>query len=190
MTKGAKRAIRAQVLDKRRAKSDELRADAGLAIAHIALRLPEVAGQPTVAAYWSFGSEPPTQPLLNALVARGVRVLLPVGTADGDLSWAPYTSADDLTPGRWSLLEPTNPALGADAIGTASLVLVPALAVDRAGRRLGRGAGAYDRALTRVTSGVPRLAILYDGELVAGLPDEAHDQRVDGVVTPSGTVRF
>ena len=77
-------------------------------------------------------------------------------------------------------------ALGVDAVTDADVVLVPALAVGADGARLGRGGGSYDRALARVPAGRPRTALLYDGELLPGVPAEPHDQRVSGVVTPSG----
>ena len=65
------------------------------------------------------------------------------------------------------------------------MVVVPAVAVDRAGVRLGRGGGSYDRVLARVPPGVPVIALLYDGELCAALPAGPHDRRVTAVVTPS-----
>ncbi len=82
------------------------------------------------------------------------------------------------------LLEPAGPRLGPEALADCDLVLVPALAVDRAGRRLGRGGGSYDRALPRARGLV--VAVLHDGELVEQLPAEPHDVAVRAVVTPSG----
>jgi 5-formyltetrahydrofolate cyclo-ligase len=69
-------------------------------------------------------------------------------------------------------------------------VIVPALAVDRRGVRLGRGGGSYDRALSRVPVGTPIVAALYDGELLDALPADPHDVRVTGVATPAGLVRL
>jgi 5-formyltetrahydrofolate cyclo-ligase len=67
-------------------------------------------------------------------------------------------------------------------------VLVPALAVDRVGVRLGRGAGCYDRALARVGPQVPTIALVYDGELLDEIPADSHDQRVRMVARPSAGV--
>jgi 5-formyltetrahydrofolate cyclo-ligase len=78
------------------------------------------------------------------------------------------------------LLEPSGPRLGPAAVADAHLVVVPALAVDRTGTRLGRGGGSYDRALARVRA--PSVALLYAGELVDALPAEPHDRRVSGVL--------
>jgi 5-formyltetrahydrofolate cyclo-ligase len=65
------------------------------------------------------------------------------------------------------------------------LLLVPALAVDRQGTRLGRGAGYYDRALAHVPSGVPVVALLHDGELVSRLPGDRWDHPVTAVSSPA-----
>lgn len=132
-----------------------------------------------VAAYVSVGSEPRTAALLEALTPR--EVLLPVLLPDGDLDWA--LADEGLRPGRHRLLEPRGRRLGPDAIASCGLVVVPALAVDRQGIRLGRGGGSYDRALARTRGWV--VALLHDGELLAELPHEPHDQPVHAVVSPA-----
>jgi 5-formyltetrahydrofolate cyclo-ligase len=76
--------------------------------------------------------------------------------------------------------------LGPAAIGTAGLVLVPAFAVDRSGRRLGRGGGSYDRALARVPAGTTVAALIFADELIERVPTEVWDQPVTAVVTPAG----
>jgi 5-formyltetrahydrofolate cyclo-ligase len=131
-----------------------------------------------VAAFAAVGTEPPTEELF----AHCAEVLLPVLLSDGELDWAAHTAADELRPGPHGLLEPRGERLGVDAIETCDLVLVPALAVDRAGNRLGRGGGSYDRALARTSA--TTIALLYDGELVEQLPVEPHDVPVRAVVTP------
>jgi 5-formyltetrahydrofolate cyclo-ligase len=129
-----------------------------------------------LAAYASGGTEPGTRALLDAVPD----VLLPVLLPDGDLDWAVYDG--ELVPGRRGLLEPPGPRLGRDAIAGCGLVVVPALAVDRRGVRLGRGGGSYDRALARTAGRV--VALLHDGELVEQLPAEPHDRPVHAVVMP------
>ena len=124
----------------------------------------------TVAAYVSVGAEPDTRGLLFALWKRGAYVLLPVLRPDGDLDWASYEGPDSLAPGPRGLLEPTETRRGVTAITSADLVIVPALAVDRAGQRLGRGGGSYDRALARVGASILTVALLHDGELVDEVP--------------------
>ena len=82
------------------------------------------------------------------------------------------------------LLQPTEPSRGVAGISSADLVLVPALAVDLSGSRLGRGGGSYDRALARVGAAVPTIALLYDSELLDEVPAGPHDQRVRAVAQP------
>lgn len=141
--------------------------------------LPGATGR--VAAYLSVGGEPSTAALLAALAGH-VEVLLPVLLPDGDLDWA--LAGAGTAPGPHGLLEPTGPRLGRDALADCTLVVVPALAVDRTGTRLGRGGGSYDRALAR--TGARTVALLHDGEAVDVLPVEPHDRPVHALVTPGG----
>lgn len=171
--------------------------EAATALAARALGLPELAHARTVAAYVSVGTEPGTRALLDALHARGVRVLLPVLLPDNDLDWGTYNGDGSLVEvrhrGRMALLEPSGERLGADAVTTADAVLLPGLAVDDRGMRLGRGGGSYDRVLARLErSGAdPALVVLlYDSEVVPRVPAEPHDRPVHAVVTPSGARRF
>ncbi|MBO0651844.1 5-formyltetrahydrofolate cyclo-ligase [Streptomyces triculaminicus] len=172
--------------------SDDIAA-AEAALARRALELPELAGARTVAAYVSVGSEPGTRALLDALRARGVRVLLPVLLPDNDLDWAPYRGADRLVRASKGLLEPDGERLGPDAVTGADAVLLPGLAVDDRGLRLGRGGGSYDRVLARLEragADPARVVLLYDDEVVARVPEEPHDHPVHAVVTPGGVRRF
>ncbi len=162
-----------------------------------ALELPELAHASTVAAYVSVGSEPGTRALLDALLTRGVRVLLPVLMSDNDLDWGAYTGEESLVRvqhgGRMALLEPAGDRLGPEAVRDADVVLLPGLAVDARGMRLGRGGGSYDRVLARLerAGADPALVVLlYDAEVVERVPAEAHDRPVHAVVTPSGVRRF
>lgn len=139
----------------------------------------------SIAVYVPVGTEPGSVELLDALRSRVHRVLLPVVVAGSPaLDWAVYAGADQLRAGHLSLREPVGPRLGAGALAGVDVVLVPALAVDRAGRRLGRGGGFYDRALAVVPASTPVAALLHDGELLDRLPDDPHDRRVAAVVTP------
>jgi 5-formyltetrahydrofolate cyclo-ligase len=126
-----------------------------------------------VASYLPLGSEPGVAPRTGWL--------LPVLRPDDDLDWGVYDG--EVAEGHRGLVEPAGPRLGVDAVATCDLVLVPALLVDRQGRRLGKGGGSYDRALRRATG--LTVALLNDGELVDVLPEEPHDVRVAAVATPS-----
>ena len=173
-----KAALRAGVLAARAGLADEERGEAGRRIRDALLGLAEVQMAGTIAAYYSVGSEPDTRRLVYALWKRGTYVLLPLLRPDGDLDWASYEGPDSLRPGPRGLLEPAEPPRGTDAVTRADMVLVPALAVDAAGHRLGRGGGSYDRALARVAPQVPKIALLYDSELLDHLPAAPHDRPV------------
>ena len=179
-----KAVLRARLLAARSALSAEQRTGAARAIRDALLERPEVQMAGTVAAYYSVGAEPDTRGLVYALWKRGSYVLLPVLRADGDLDWASYEGPDSLVPGPRGLLEPGEPPRGTEAVARADAVLVPALAVDRAGNRLGRGGGSYDRALARVGPLIPLIALVYDGELLDHVPAERHDVPVRAAVNP------
>jgi len=178
-----KAALRARFLDRRRARPVPERAAAAAAVTKALLR--GLAGVRTFAAYVPEDDEPGHGRLPAAFTQLGARVLLPVTPRDGrELAWAVDTGR--LAPGRYGLLEPRGPRLGATAVGTADVVVVPALAVARDGIRLGRGGGYYDRALQHARPDAVVVALLFDDEFVDELPAESHDRPVTAVVTPSG----
>jgi 5-formyltetrahydrofolate cyclo-ligase len=164
--------------------SDSARAQASRLVRDHVLEMPEVSAAGTIAAYYSIGTEPDTHGLIFGLWKRGSYVVLPVLRPDGDLDWASYEGPDSLAAGPRGLLEPTEPVRGPGLVARADIVLVPALAVDARGYRLGRGGGSYDRTLARVGGQVPTIALLYDDELLTEVPTEAHDQRVRLVARP------
>lgn len=176
--------LRKDLIAARAGLSEADRAAAGRALREAILQMPATGMAGTIAAYVSAGTEPETRGLLFALWKRGSYILLPVLRLDNDLDWASYEGPDSLAPGRFDVLEPTEPGRGITAIASADLVLVPALAADRGGHRLGRGGGSYDRALARVGPAVPTIALLYDTELLAAVPAGSHDQRVRAVAQP------
>ncbi|MEV1061800.1 5-formyltetrahydrofolate cyclo-ligase [Streptomyces sp. NPDC050263] len=176
--------------------TDDVRTAAS-ALAEHALELPELAHARTVAAYVSVGSEPGTLALLDTLRARGVRVLLPALLPDNDLDWGAYAGEGSLARiqhgGKMALLEPAGERLGPDTVTSADVVLLPGLAVDARGMRLGRGGGSYDRVLARLAESAASaslVVLLYDTEVVERVPTEAHDRPVHAVVTPTGARRF
>lgn len=182
----AKTGLRDRLLTARGRRSLlELREDAEATAAHL-LACGPVRRAATVAAYVSVGREPGTAPLLDGLVRAGKRVVLPVLLPDNDLDWAVYAGPDSLVPGPRGTLEPAAPPLGPDSLGTADVVVVPALAVSAAGMRLGRGGGSYDRALGRVPVGTFTCALLHPGEFPVEVPADPHDRPVVAVATPRG----
>jgi 5-formyltetrahydrofolate cyclo-ligase len=178
-----KAAVRRAVVAARRALAPAVRDQEDAALVRHAVAAAH--GLRRVAAYAPMAGEPGGPALVPALAAVVLELVLPVLLPDRDLDWAVFEHP--LGPaGPGGFQAPDGPRLGPDAIADAQLIIVPAVAVDPTGRRLGRGGGCYDRALARVRPGVPVLALLYESELVDEVPAEPHDQPVNAVLLPGG----
>jgi len=186
MATASKAALRKQLLAARRSIADDVRAaEARMLNEHVELL---VSSGSTVCAYVPVGTEPGSIEMLNVLLHRAGRVLLPVARTTADdtplpLWWGEYRPGA-LTRGRWGLLEPPEPWLPESALAEAELVFVPALAVDRRGVRLGRGAGFYDRSLSDRDPQARLIATARDAEFIDELPSEPHDVRMTHALTP------
>lgn len=147
--------------------------------------LQAVQGLGSIAAYVSVSHEPCTRLLLARLHEAGVRILLPVLGPQLSRSWSYYRGEEDLAehaPGRPP--GPCGEVLPAEEVSRVQALIVPALAVDRGGHRLGQGGGWYDRMLPLRAEGAQIFAMVHPDELVAGpLPIEEHDVAVDAVIT-------
>lgn len=204
----AKQQWRARLLAARRDMPDSVRSAAR---ASITAHLLTVAARPglTVCAYVSLPTEPLAPALPEMLSQQGCRVLFPVATTGAPLDWVapwadpvgePWAARRDARPGSrpaftrnaMGIEEPTGPRLGPNAIRLADVILVPALAVDAGGIRLGRGGGFYDRTLALLppdlAEGPVLIAVIFDDEFVATLPHDEQDRRVTHAVTPTGGV--
>jgi 5-formyltetrahydrofolate cyclo-ligase len=178
--------LRSAFLAKRRARSpDELTAAAEAIAAHLLAE--PFARVSVVAGYSSTTTEPGTGPLLSGFHERGVEVIVPVTGPDHRLDWVRWMPGAASATSALGVPEPTSERLGAEALERAALVVVPALAVDLAGNRLGRGAGYYDRALANVRG--LRCALVFADELLGRVPHADHDIPMDLVVTDAGTFR-
>lgn len=154
----------------------------------------------TVAAYVSMGSEIELRPLLEALLTAGARVLVPLLGSGLEVGWGELRDLDGLHvmdeagSRHHRPDEPQVATLPPEALGEASLIIVPTLAVDRSGTRLGRGGGWYDRALAHRAPDAPVVAVCWPWELLDAdaepLPREPHDLPVDGALTPDGVTMF
>ncbi len=185
-----KLALRDQLLAARRHLPLTVLGERARATAEHLMQTPEVQRAATVAAYVSVSSEPGTGPLLDRLRSAGKRVILPLLQSDNDLDWATYDGPEDLRSAGRGLLEPATPPLGPAALATADVVLVPGLAADRDGTRLGRGGGSYDRALARVPEGTFVCVLLNSEEVLDAVPSDEHDRRVGAVATELAVTRL
>jgi 5-formyltetrahydrofolate cyclo-ligase len=181
-----KAALRQRLLAARRSVSDGARADEARSLADHVNAVVDSDG--TVCAYVPVGAEPGSIEMLDVLLQRANRVLLPVARTTADdspvaLQWGEYRPGQ-LVAARFGLLEPAGPWLPATALADASVVLVPALAVDRTGVRLGRGRGFYDRTLVSRNPHARLVAVIRDDELLDELPHEPHDVPMTHALTP------
>lgn len=166
--------------------ADRARRDGAI---HETLRTIVTAGS-VVCAYVPDDDEAGGSALPATLAGAGARVLLPVSPAAGPLGWAEYTDDEDLRPGRFGIPVPSAEPGGPELIAGADLVLVPAVAVDHSGNRLGRGGGYYDRSLALAGPDTRLLAVLDPEDVLESVPVEAHDRPVHGVVTPGRVLTF
>lgn len=188
MSASTKVRCRAELLAARRALPEEVRrAEAALLCGHLG----DVVGDArTVCAYVPVGTEPGSVEMLDRLRELCDVVLLPVARTDADgehpvLRWAEYVPGE-LVAAALGVREPARASLDPAAVARADIVLVPALAVDRTGVRLGRGGGFYDRALALCAPGTPLVAVVRDDEVLDSLPAESHDVPMTHALTPAG----
>ena len=143
----------------------------------------------TIACYLSTTDEPPTREFIDWALDNGIDVLVPVSREDGLMDWARCDLAGESLD-VLGMPVPTSELLGPMAVDSVDVMCVPAALVDRRGGRLGWGRGYFDRMLGSMAHRPPVFAVVYDHEVIDEVPREAHDQPVDGAVTPSGIIRF
>jgi 5-formyltetrahydrofolate cyclo-ligase len=183
--KRAKRAVRARVLGRRDEIDGGERSRRGEMILDRFLSLPEVDAARTVMAFWAFGSEVPTDPLISRLVERGVTVALP-RIVDGLLEPRTWRPGEPVTQTHFGAREPREGRVMAP--GEIDVVAVPGVAFDRRGGRVGYGGGFYDRFLPSTRA--LRAAIAFEVQVEeALLPGGAFDLPVDVIVTESEAIR-
>ena len=185
----AKRALRAELRERRRITSGPQRERADDALTLNLIQLTSDLGARSIAAYLSTPDEPGTRDFLSWACENDIRVLLPISRADGLLDWATYDGEEE-DEDVLGMPTPTTELLSPLAINEVDLIVVPAAAVDRSGMRMGWGRGYFDKTLGSMQNCPPVYAVIFDDELLDSVPSERHDQSVDGVVTPSGIVAF
>ena len=183
-----KAALRREVLARRAALTD--RASRSLAIDTRVRALPEFGRARTIAAYVGVGDEVATIALLEDALSRDVTVAVPWREGN-DLHLARITALAELVPVSFGLLEPP-PLLAKSRLllpAEAGLLLIPGVAFDRDGGRLGHGKGFYDRLLARAGPGPLRVALAFDTQVVAQVPMMGGDERMDLIVTEEAVYR-
>lgn len=186
----AKRALRAELRERRHLLSDAAREAAADAIQAQLDDLVAAHGARSVSCFLSTTTEPGTHGFIQDAVARGIRVLLPITRADGLLDWSPATVDGEITEGLLGVPEPVGALLGPIAVNDVDLMIVPAAAVDVTGMRLGWGRGYFDKTIGSMERCPPVYAVVYDSEILDEVPHDVRDERVTGAVTPARTITF
>lgn len=178
-------------MKRRRAAMATARPFAGDEVAEVAVAALDATGWPdrtaVVAGYWPIQSEINPFPLLQAFEDRQYRLALPALVPGEDgyrMVFRRFRIGDDLVHGPFDIRQPVDSAGEADP----DLVLLPLLAFDARGVRLGYGGGYYDRALHALRARRPVAAwgVAFSGQQLAEIPFEAHDERLDAIVTEVG----
>jgi len=181
-----KQALRDQMRRARAAIPPEQRVRlAGRVEGHL-FGVPQIGASRTVLLFYSFGTEVPTAAMVERLLQEGKRVLLPYLTHDSGMEAADVLPGHSLVRTGYGPKEPSH-RVAVDPAGV-DVVVTPGLAFDRTGRRLGYGGGHYDRYLQRLSPRSLRVGIGFAAQLVAEVPSEPGDERVDLVVTDEGVV--
>ncbi len=164
----------------------------GAQAAAILVATPEFGAAASLALYGALPDELPTLPIFEAARSAGMKCVLPRILAAGELEFAVTLAWGDLLPGRYGVPEPI---AGSTVVALAhvELVVVPGLAFDRDGGRLGRGGGYYDRALRKLAAADPArppvFGLAHEWQLMDDVPRDEFDQPVDAIVTDCRIVR-
>lgn len=184
-----KRALRLRMSERRRATSSAECARAGVAASREIVATPEFRSARRVALYTPLPGEVDTKPLFTAARTGGKQLCAPRCQAPDRLDFAVLESWAELRPAAFGVREPP-PSAPIVALEPGDLVIVPGVAFDRQGRRLGRGGGYYDRAFPPGRAAAPRLFGLgFSFQVVAEVPSACHDRRMDAVCTEAGLLR-
>ena len=192
MTGNEKQQLRRSVLAIRQSLTPEFRRQADAEIRERLEQLPEISAATLLAAYVSDGTEPDLLDFLAAFKRRGGTVFLPRSyRTDAGLDYelaVDNAGPDGLVPGAYGIMEPGRDCRAATAAEIKEMGwLVPGVAFDRSGRRLGRGKGFYDRMLQG--NGL-KLGVFYECQQVSCVPVEPHDRALNAVVTENAVYRF
>lgn len=189
-TASAKRALRADLRERRQLLSDHARDVAAQGVQQQLDALVDRVGARSISCFLSTTTEPGTRDFVRAAVGRGIRVLLPITRADGLLDWSPATLEGEITEGLLGMPEPVGELLGPIAVNDVDLMIIPAAAVDGTGMRLGWGRGYFDKTIGSMERCPPVYAVVFDSEIVDDVPADVRDERVTGAVTPTRTLDF
>ena len=171
-----------------RAESAVSAQDGDRAQEHFLREFPPRAGG-IAALYCALAGEVPTERIRRAYLAAGARLYYPRVTGRGTLAFYPHREGDGWETGPYGIPEPSIPAGVAPRLSGWDIVVVPGLAFDRRGNRLGHGFGYYDRFLGTLPESVPRVGLAWASQRIPEVPVDAWDVPVHALVTEEGVIR-
>lgn len=185
----AKTEWRQQLRTQRQALTSAAIESAGLEILQLLQKHPRWQAARTIGAYMALRGEPATQVLCQAVLDAGKTLVLPRISSAQTLNLHRVSQLDQLEASTKGILEPR---ADTPTVSPASLdiLLIPGLAFDQQGHRLGQGGGFYDRLLASLPATTWRLGHAHAFQLLPLLPTEPHDAKVHAVVTPQGITVF
>ena len=184
-----KKKMRAAILALREAMPPAARSAASRAIIDKVCGLPQYAEATVVLTYMGFGSEIETQSFFERIIADGKVVVLPrVDRASQTLMLHAARSTSDLLTGKWGIREPRADAPTV-SIEEVDFLLMPGVAFDRFGNRLGYGRGYYDKLLVIADPALTRVAAAFSCQIVEAVPVGPTDQRIDCIVTENEIIK-
>lgn len=145
---------------------------------------PEMKNANVIASYLSYGSEPDSSNINREIIDSGRKLLLPRMLSDKSLEFILWNGDEKALQTAGQIQEPT----GESFSGAIDVMILPALAVDKSGNRLGQGGGSFDRALLNFKGW--SVALINQSEFLEKLPVETHDVKVAAALTENGLIRF
>jgi 5-formyltetrahydrofolate cyclo-ligase len=184
-----KAALRERIAALRATLTSSQRSRAGTRIADQIAAARELEGVTRVGLFAALPDEPDTRPIFEQLKRRGCAVYLPRSRPGGRLDWFPVEAWEDLRPGRYGVHEP-DPGSAAVEVSALQLALIPGVAFDAEGCRLGRGGGYYDRSLPAGRGGPLIMGVAFAFQRVESVPCGPLDRRVDALATEEAIIRI
>lgn len=183
----AKAQLRSALKNRRDTLTKERQEEEAKKVLPLIVSLPAWKNSQVVCLYASFAGELPTQGLLYEALQSGKKLLLPRVNPHHQPSLHGVNDLGKLVLSPLGILEPAENSPPIDP-REVDFFLVPGLAFDKQGNRLGHGSGFYDRLLAQIKDGAFCLGYAHDFQLIPTIPHEAHDKRVQAVATPSGII--
>jgi len=181
-----KKLLRQKILAQRSALTPiEVEEKSALIAGHL-LAAPEFAGAAALLIYLPIKNEVLTQAIIAAAWENKKTVLIPVCLPARKLLLSRFESFDEVVKGAFDILEPRPDFMRPVPAARADLAVLPGLAFNRKGQRLGYGGGYFDNLLPTLKPGCRKIALAYDFQLVRELPTAEHDAAVDIIITESG----